>query len=505
VFCVHRTGQGDAAALQGLDLELAGGEVLCVLGPSGAGKSTLLRVAAGLQLPSAGVVSLLGRDVGRLDARRRAEMRHRHVGFLGQSSETLLAPGLTAERAAVLPLALRGVDRQRRRRRAEELLEAVGLAGRAGAFPAELSGGERQRLGLCAAVAHAPDVLLADEPTGELDRASAESLYQLVVALIRSAGASAIIASHDPLAARYADRTVTLSDGRIVEEQIGGASRLVVDHGGWVRLPAPLRRAAELGDRVRVRAADGGLLLSAGDDRGRSGPAPAEAPTGPAAGAEWTPAQVDVVGLTRSFTQGGSVRLVLGSLTHAFGAGRLTVVTGRSGSGKTTLLKLIAGLDRPDAGEIVLDGDSLAARDAEGLAGLRRQRIGFMPQDPAPVGFLSAQENVVLTLRIRGWDQPAAEHRARVVLEAVGLSERALQRVGRLSAGETQRLALARALAGAQGLLVVDEPTSRLDEASARRVSRLLAQAAAGQGQTIVCASQDPRIIACADEQLTLD
>src|SRR5437588_8588841 len=132
VFCVHRTAQGDAAALQGLDLRVDSGEVLCVVGPSGAGKSTLLRVIAGLQPPSAGSVRVLGPDVGRLDARERAAHRHRHLGFLGQSSETALTPGLSARQAAVLPLSLRGVGRRLREARANETPEALRPRGGAG-------------------------------------------------------------------------------------------------------------------------------------------------------------------------------------------------------------------------------------------------------------------------------------------------------------------------------------------------------------------------------------
>jgi peptide/nickel transport system ATP-binding protein/energy-coupling factor transport system ATP-binding protein len=503
VFCVHRTGQGDAAALQGLDLGLDRGEVLCVLGPSGAGKSTLLRVTAGLQPPSAGAVELMGRDIGRMDARRRAAMRHRHLAFLGQSSQAALPPGLAARQTVMLPLALRGVGRRLRAARADELLEAVGLGERDGALADELSGGERQRVALCAALAHAPDVLLADEPTGDLDRPNAELVYRLTVALARSSGASAIIASHDRLAARYADRVIELRDGRVVEERRGDAATLVVDRGGWVRLPDALRAATQLSHRVAPRAVDGGLLLSpVGDAQPGAGSPQPRAARGPNS---WPPAEVRVEGLGRSYGRSASGRPVLGRLTHSFATGRLTVVTGRSGSGKTTLLRLIGGLDRPTAGEITVDGHPLSARDGEQLAELRRRQIGFMSQDPAPVGFLSAHENVVLALRMRGWDQGAADRTAADVLGLAGLSERAGQRVSRLSAGETQRVALARALAGARGLLVIDEPTSRLDEANAATVATLLAHAASVQGQTIICTSHDPAIIAEADAVLALD
>jgi putative ABC transport system ATP-binding protein len=182
----------------------------------------------------------------------------------------------------------------------------------------------------------------------------------------------------------------------------------------------------------------------------------------------------------------------------------MTAVTGRSGAGKTTLLKLVAGLDRPSSGQVMLDGRPLGDHTSEQLASLRRQRIGYLSQEPAPIGFLSAEENTVLVLRIRGWDADAAAERAVTALTRAGLADRVRQRAGRLSAGEAQRLALARALAGARGLLIVDEPTSRQDEANARAVAALLAAAAHQEGQTVICATHDPTVIGQADHVFAL-
>ncbi len=134
VFSVHRTNEGDAAALQGATLMVTRGESICVLGPSGAGKSTLLRVIAGLQTPSAGTVRVLGRDIGRASGRARARVRHESIGLLGQHSGSSLSPDLALRDCVALPLALRGAARGARRRRAEELLEAAGLQDRAGAL-----------------------------------------------------------------------------------------------------------------------------------------------------------------------------------------------------------------------------------------------------------------------------------------------------------------------------------------------------------------------------------
>jgi ABC-type lipoprotein export system ATPase subunit len=502
VFCVHRTNEGDAAALQGTNLELARGEVLCVLGPSGAGKSTLLRVVAGTQQPSAGVARVLGRDIGRMPARSRSRLRHKLVGFLGQYTETALSPDLRMRDAVGLPLALRGVSARDRRTRVDELFEAAALADRAGALPRELSGGERQRFALCAALAHRPALLLADEPTGELDDASADATRALIVDLARSNGTSVILVTHDPATAEIADRTLRIRDGRVVGDRRGGEDALVIS-GGWLRLPAELLTQAGIGRRARVRSAPGGVIVTrAVGDSGPTGPAAAKALPQPPA--RWAPAQVELRCVARSYGYGLTRRDVLGGLTHSFAPGRMTVVTGRSGVGKTTLLKLVAGLDRPSAGQVMLDGHPLGDRNGEQLASLRRQRIGYLSQEPAPVGFLSAEENVVLVLRMRGWDADAAAERAAEALARAGLADRARQRAHRLSAGEAQRLALARALASARGLLIVDEPTSRQDENSARAVATLLAAAAHEEGQTVICATHDPAVIRQADKVVAL-
>ena len=512
VFCVHRTNEGDAAALQGTNLELARGEVLCVLGPSGAGKSTLLRVVAGIQRPSAGVVRVQGRDIGRMPDRSRSRFRHELVGFLGQHTETALSPDLRMRDAVGLPLALRGVPRRERRTRVDELFEAAALADRAEALPGELSGGERQRFALCAALAHRPALLLADEPTGELDDASADAIRTLIVELARTNGASVILVTHDLATAEVADRILRIRDGRIVGDRRGTEEALVID-GGWLRLPSDLLIQAGIGRRARVRPTRDGVIVTRADSgsgppgsagsAGSAGLTPASAR--PQLPVPWTPVKVELCSVARTYGRGLTRRDVLGGLTHDFAPGQLTAITGRSGAGKTTLLRLVAGLDRPSSGQVMLDGHPLGDRNGEQLASLRRERIGYLSQEPAPIGFLSAEENAVLVLRIRGWDADAAAERAARVLTRAGLADRARQRAHRLSAGEAQRLALARALASARGLLIVDEPTSRQDEDNAQAVAALLAAAAHEEGQTVICATHDPAVIREADHVVVLD
>ena len=511
VFSVHRTNEGDAAALQGATLTVSAGERVCVLGPSGAGKTTLLRIIAGLQTPSAGAVRVLGRDVGRAPARVRARIRHRSLGLLGQHADSALSPELPLRDGVGLPLALRGSGRTARRRRAEELLEAAGLRERGGALPSALSGGERQRAALCMAIAHRPALLLADEPTGELDAASGEAVLRLITELAQAEGTTVILVSHDRAAAAAADRCVRMRDGRIVEE-LGDGGGIVVGHSGWLSLEPTVLRQAGIGERAQVRLTDGGLLVSPAAAPAASA-APAQADRAAVAPPDdapdrgrtaWSPAAIELRAVVRARGRGRARRTVLDGLTRCLAAGEMNAVAGVSGSGKTTLLRLIAGLERPDSGAILLDAHDLTADDAESLAALRRRRIGYLAQEPTPVGFLSATENIVLALRSRGWDEAEARAQAAAVLARVGLTDRARQRAARLSAGEVQRLALARALASARGLLIVDEPTSRLDEANATMTAALLHAAAREDGQTVLCATHDERLLALADNVVDL-
>jgi ABC-type lipoprotein export system ATPase subunit len=508
VFCVHRTGQGDAAALQGLSLSVAGGERVCVLGPSGAGKTTMLRVIAGLQRPSAGVARVFGVDIGRLSARASARTRNASLGFLHQHAEAALSPELTITRAVALGLALRGIGRAEREGRARDLLAAAGLEDRADALPGRLSGGERQRVALCAALAHRPRLLLADEPTAELDDAAAEAIAQLIERLTEEDGATVITVSHDPELGRRAGRTVRIRDGRVVED----GDSLVVAPGGWVRLGDERLRAAGIGEHLRAAPAGDGLLLTAADrERALAAdpdPEPHSAARATAIGPARPPGHpvavaVAVAVAVESVTRARGGRPILDRMTLRFAPGRMTAVVGRSGAGKTTLLELLAGLAVPDAGEVLLDGRALGP-GTEQRAAERRARIGYLPQEPVPVGFLSAAENIALALTIRGVERDRAARIARAVLDRVGLAERSGQRVERLSAGEAQRVALARALACAGGILIVDEPTSRLDEETAAAVADLLALTAEQDGHTVICATHDGAVISRAHAVVAL-
>jgi ABC-type lipoprotein export system ATPase subunit len=504
VFRVYATPEGDAAALQGLTLQVEEQEVLVVLGPSGSGKSTLLRILSGLDRPSAGFVRVFGREVGKLRGRELADYRSSVLGYVEQHYSRALDPDLCARDLVGVQLGLVGAERKARERRADELLERVGLEDKRGSRPGELSGGEQQRVAVCAALAHRPRLLLADEPTGELDASSAALVYDLIGELAREQGCTTVLVSHDVESTRIADRTVRVRDGRVSEEagRTGSAETLVVARGGWLRLPEELLARAGIGERARAELAGGEIVVRAAG-AGRQEPAAREAGT-PAEQASDGRIVAEAMGVQKSFGQDAQRRTVLASLDASFGSGRVAAVIGPSGSGKTTLLHLLAGLADPDEGRIVVLGRELRALDREARAALRREDVAFIGQDPGLTPFLSARENVELGLALRRVPAEEAEERALDALTRVGLGERVEQRVGRLSAGERQRVAIARAVAAGARLLLADEPTARLDEANALAVGALFVRLAREAGVAVVVATHDPLVVEQADATLEL-
>ena len=204
---------GGPPLLDGVDLDVAAGEWVAIVGESGSGKSTLLNIVAGLDRPDRGEVRLDGRALDFADDDALALWRRRHVGFVFQAFHLL--PYLTVAENVALPLALLGVKRAEREGAAQARLEAVGLAGFAARRPGTLSGGEMQRAAIARALVHSPRLVLADEPTGNLDAANAAAVLDCLGEAVRGAGAAAVMVTHSPLAAARADRAMRLAEGKM--------------------------------------------------------------------------------------------------------------------------------------------------------------------------------------------------------------------------------------------------------------------------------------------------
>ena len=257
----------EVVALQGLDLRIWVGEMVAIVGASGSGKSTLLNILGGLDTPTAGRVVVNGLDLARLSGAERARYRRRTVGMVWQQTSRNLLPHIDVISNVELPMILDG--RPNRQQRAEDLLELVGLSDRAQRKPRNLSGGEQQRVAIAVALANEPSVLLADEPTGELDSATSADVFELLRRVNREIGTTIVAVTHDPLVAEHVTRTVAIRDGRTSTETVRRTERsgaghhrvvaeefAVLDRAGRLQLPRAHIEKLALSDRVRLRLED---------------------------------------------------------------------------------------------------------------------------------------------------------------------------------------------------------------------------------------------------------
>ena len=215
---------GPVHALRGVDLSIESGEFVAIMGPSGSGKSTMMNILGCLDRPSAGVYTLGGHDVGQLSDDARSRLRGRHFGFVFQSYNLL--PRMSAVEQVELPLVYLGDSK--RRRQAVAALERVGLEDRAHHWPNQLSGGQQQRVAIARSLVVNPRVVLADEPTGALDTKTGAEVMDLLRGLVSEQGILVILVTHEAHVAAYADRTITMRDGLIVEDAVAAQSREVV-------------------------------------------------------------------------------------------------------------------------------------------------------------------------------------------------------------------------------------------------------------------------------------
>src|SRR6202167_4796606 len=253
----------EVQALQGLDLVVSAGELTALVGASGSGKSTLMTILAGVKIPTAGVVRVAGHDLGSMSARQRLAYRRSVVGFIWQQTSRNLLPYLTGSQNIELPLRLAGAGRRVRGSRAAELREALGVGHCGGRRPDQMSGGEQQRVSIAVALANSPSLLLADEPTGELDTETASSVFGALRTANSSLGVTVLIVTHDPEVSSEARRVIAIRDGRTstgtLRADASDGSGLghaveyaVLDRFGRLQLPREMTDALGMRDRVRL-------------------------------------------------------------------------------------------------------------------------------------------------------------------------------------------------------------------------------------------------------------
>lgn len=277
LFKIYKIAELEVVALRGLDLKVETGELMAIVGASGSGKSTLLNILGGLDVPSAGQVVVGNRDLLKTSNRDLVDYRRQDVGFVWQQTSRNVISYLTAYQNVELPLILLGWSMRKRRRRVEEMLEAVGLTDRSNHFPDRLSGGEQQRVAIAIAMAHNPPLLLADEPTGELDSQTSETVLDVFHSVNDAYGVTVVIVTHDIRIMSKVNRVVTIRDGRTSQETVRKAQTefvrpearieethdefIVVDGAGRLQIPRDLVERLKLGRRARVLMEDDHLAV----------------------------------------------------------------------------------------------------------------------------------------------------------------------------------------------------------------------------------------------------
>ncbi len=268
----------EVVALQGLDLTVEKGEMTAIVGESGSGKSTLLNILGGLDRPTAGKVIVAASNLLEMPAKAVNDYRLKKVGFVWQQTTRNLSPYLSALENVILPMRINQISERESRQNAAELLAMTGLSARLQHLPGQLSGGEQQRVAIAVAFANQPDLILADEPTGELDTATSITIYNVLQDMNREFGTTVLIVSHDPGISRYVDRVVLIRDGKTSTEtvRIPTAEKpedynqssepvyeelLMLDKAGRVQLPQGMRAALNIGSRVRAEVSPQGILL----------------------------------------------------------------------------------------------------------------------------------------------------------------------------------------------------------------------------------------------------
>jgi ABC-type lipoprotein export system ATPase subunit len=261
------SGEGiEVQALQGLDLLVTEGELVALIGAAGSGKSTLMNILAGLDTPTAGAVWVAGRNLGALSGQERLAYRRGVAGFIWQQTSRNLLPYMTARQNVLLPMRLSSVGRRERQRRAGFLLGTLGIAHCADRTPDRMSGGEQQRAAIATALANQPKVLLADEPTGELDSSTARDVFAALQTANAELGVTVLVVTHDPAVSSQVRRTIAMRDGKTSSETIrhtatddGGRTTLqareyaTLDRAGRLQLPRAMTRRLGIRKRVELR------------------------------------------------------------------------------------------------------------------------------------------------------------------------------------------------------------------------------------------------------------
>ncbi len=456
-------------ALNGVDFWAERGDYVSIMGPSGSGKSTLFNMIGGLDKPNAGRVFIDEVDIAALDTVELAWLRCHKIGYIFQSFNLIKVA--SALENVMLPMTFAGMLHADAQDKAVDLLRKVGLGSRLLHKPAQMSGGQQQRVAIARALANSPAIVLADEPTGNLDAATGAQIIELLRQVNEEMGVTVITATHDHKMLTVSDRIAWIRDGRLARYEARDQLAIEEGHIGSAPPGAPVAATA----------------VPAGQE--------------PDAGGEPI---VSARGVRRQYSIGGETVWALDGVDLDIRRGEYLSIMGPSGSGKSTLFNMIGGLDKPTEGSVRIDGQDTTHMDPFEVAFLRCSKIGFIFQTFNLIPVMTALENVMLPLTFSGMPDADAARRAAALLDQVGLGHRADHRPEELSGGQQQRVAIARALANEPELILADEPTGNLDLKTGAEIIALLSDLCRQQGVTVISATHDHKMLAASDRVVYL-
>jgi ABC-type lipoprotein export system ATPase subunit len=506
VVKVYTTGAGGFTAIDGINLDIHRGEFLGIIGKSGAGKTTLLNLISGVSEITSGEV-LFHTDGNGAQAERRkvipvdsmnenelAVWRGRNLGIVYQSFE--LMPQLNLVQNVMLPQDFLGTYRPRiSQERALELLESVELAEHAYKLPAHTSGGQKQRIAIARALVNDPPVIIADEPTGNLDTVTSERIIRIFEALVAQ-GKTIIVVTHDnSLAARFS-RRVYISDGKVVDsydrgrfsayKKVSGSSQVVESVAAATReSKGTLGVGERAGTKPRKCQGNNGTAVQASEFDADN-------------------AAIVLRNVVKTYVNAAGEFPALKGINLQMCYGQFVSLVGKSGCGKSTLLNMLTGIDHPTSGEVIVGGQNIYEMSESQRALWRGRNVGIVFQFFQLLPTLTLLENTMLPMDYcdvyRTNERPK---RAMELLARVGLQEQAHKLPASVSSGQQQSAAIARALATDPPIIVADEPTGNLDSRSADTILRLFGELA-DQGKTILLVTHDPSFTRATDQTVIL-
>ncbi len=490
------TGEVPFHALKKIKLEIKAGEFLGITGKSGAGKTTLLNMISGISELTSGEVLFFGSPNGKpssaypihtLGEDKLALWRGKNLGIVYQSFE--LMPSLSLVQNIMLPPDfLNGYHPATTKSRALELLDLVDIAEHAYKIPAHISGGQKQRVAIARALVSDPPLIIADEPTGNLDSVTAETIFQVFEKLVDQ-GKTIVMVTHDESLAPRFSRRLHIVDGEIVSPPENGSGQIsptLIPHDDKPGTPLPVASA------------------TAGSRNSAASAAPCSDPAVEQIEPRQDQPAIVLRDVDKVYENAAGKFVALKNINMQLNYGQFISIVGKSGCGKSTLLNMITGIDHPTAGEVIVGNERIYRMSESQRALWRGRHMGVVFQFFQLLPTLTLLENTMLPMdycKVYPFHERPA--RAMELLKLVGLEAQAHKLPASVSSGEQQGAAIARALATDPAIILADEPTGNLDSRSAQIILELF-ETLAAQGKTILIVTHDPSITRRTDQTIIL-